>query len=136
MKNAYYSFLTAFVFSLLALSTSYAQLSETYVNGIGSETIRQEAFTLIITPVGGALLDISIDKNPYANTSIRLRDDQKTTIYTAHSRSDNPLFARRLDLRELDNGTYWLDVWVDKKHVVRRLQLTSVNGEYQAVILP
>ena len=136
MKNAFYTLLTTLFHSLLVLSSSYAQLSETYVNGIGSETIRHEGFTLIISPTDGALLDVSIDKKPYADVSIRIRDDLKTTLFTYHSHSENPLFVQRLNLRELEAGTYWLDIWVDKKHVVRRIQLTSINGDYQAVLLP
>ena len=136
MKKLLYITLAVSSFLLTNLPVGYAQLNELYVNGIGSEIVREEAFTLIITPVGGTLLDISIDRNPFADTGIQLRDDQKTTLYFAHSQSDNPLFVRRLDLRELDNGTYWLDVWIDKKHVVRRVQLTTINGEYQTVLLP
>ncbi len=136
MKTPLQFALTIFTCTLLHLSGSYAQLSETYVSGVGSETIREAAFTLIITPVGGAILDVSLDKSPYAHIQPGIRDDQKTTLFTHHSRAENPLFAQRIDLHEMETGTYWLDVWVDKKHIVRRLELASINGEYVAVMLP
>ena len=136
MKTSLQTGFTAFTFVLLNLSASYAQFSETYVAGIGSETIREAAFTLIITPVVGTVLDISLAKKPCAHVQVRVRDDQKTALFTQHSRADNPLFAQRIDLHELETGTYWLDIWVDRIHIVRRLTLASINGEYVAVMLP
>ncbi len=120
---------------LLTLLTSHAQLSETYVNGIGSETIRDPAFMLILTPISGTKLDISLDKKPYAHVIVQLRDNQKTTLCNTHSHDASPLFVQQIDLHKLESGTYWLDVWVNKKHIVRRLEVTTINGEYQAIAL-
>ena len=136
MKKSLQTAFAVFAFVLSNLSASYAQLSETYVAGIGSETIREAAFTLIITPVGGTVLDVSLAKKPYAHVQVQIRDAQKTTLFTQHSRAENSLFAQRIDLHKLEPGTYWLNVWVDKKHIVRRLELAAINGEYVAVMLP
>lgn len=122
-------------FTLLSQSIGFAQLADRYVAGSSSITVDQATFRLILSPAGSTLVDLSIEKQPDTTIELRLRDDTRYTLFSCRSRTDAPLFVRRLDLRELDNGTYWLDVRVGKNKLTRKLRLVSLNNTEQTVLL-
>jgi hypothetical protein len=97
--------------------------------------VEKADFRLILTPAGSTLVDLSIEKLPNTPIELRLRDDTRYTLFSHRSRTDAPLFVRRIDLRELDNGTYWLDVQVGKHRTTRKLRLISLNQSEQMVML-
>lgn len=136
-------------FNLLTYSTGFAQLADRYVHttriggyvhtgyvaSSSSVTVEEADFRLILSPGGSALVDLSIEKQPDTPIELRLRDATRYTLLSCRSRTDAPVFVRRLDLRELDNGSYTLDIQIGKKHLTRRLRLVSLNNTEQTVLL-
>ena len=132
---------------LLTQSTGFAQLTDKYVYtghiytgsgyvaGSSSITVEEANFRLILSPAGSTLVDLSIEKLPDTPIELRLRDDTRYTLFSCRSRTESPLFVRRMDLRELDNGTYWLDVQVGKTRLTRKLRLFSISNTEQTVML-
>lgn len=127
-------------FSLFMQPAGFAQLADSrnaarYVASSSSVTVDETDFRLILSPAGSTLVDLSIEKLPGTSIELRLRDDTRYTLFSHSSRSDAPLFVRRIDLRELDNGTYWLDVKIGKNRITRKLRLLSISNTEQMVML-
>ncbi|WP_375447641.1 hypothetical protein [uncultured Fibrella sp.] len=130
---------------LLIQSVGFAQFADRYahteyvhtryVAGSSSITVEKANFRLILSPAGSTLVDLSIEKLPDTPIELRLRDDTRYTLFSCRSRTESPLFVRRIDLRELDNGTYWLDVQVGKNRLTRKLRLVSISNTEQTVML-
>ncbi len=137
--------LTLFGLTLFTQSVSFAQFADRYVHtgyghtgyaaGSSSVTVEEADFRLILSPAGSTLLDVSIEKRPDTLIELRLRDDNRYTLFACRSRTDAPLFVRRIDLRELDNGTYRLDIQVGNSHTSRKLRLISLSNTEQMVLL-
>ncbi len=121
--------------TLLDQSVSFAQFADKYVASSSSILVEESDFRLIVTPAGSTLVDLSIEKQPNTPIELRLRDDTRYTLFSHRSRTDAPLFVRRIDLRELDNGTYWLDVQVGKSRTTRKLRLVSLGKAEQTVMM-
>ncbi len=121
------------LFSLLVCDTGFGQYAHKYVLSSSSAVVEEAAFRLIVTPAGGTLLDLSIEKLPDTPIEVRLRDEHRRVLLTHKSRTDAPLHVLRLDLKELDNGPYQLEVWVGRRYVSRPIRLLTISATEQLI---
>ena len=126
--------------SLLTQTLGFAQLAARrnaarYVAGSSSVVVESAASRLILSPAGSTFVDLSIEKLPDTPVELCLRDENRHVLFSQRSRTDAPFYVLRLDLRELDNGTYLLAVRVGNERVTRKIRLISLSRTEQMVVL-